>query len=1177
MPINFSSKNTYIKKIIIKENENHYFFIGTTNIPQNLHYLKIRKLKFNEQKYDKYSKYKLKDILEEKEIKIKNYTDNQLEQKLNAKNVPLKAVKDIGGIFGFIKFNMSYYALLACDCNEIGKIGRDIIYRVNRLIYFPLFTVEENFFQSLEYIKEEKYLTLVRSFDYNKQLYFSYSYDLTKTLQRNFVEHFKREMVSDFEKKAYCCDNKNRKKEQDNKIINVDENENNTKSNDNSQTYKINNSGDDNENDFENINVQINENEIKYSLKKYTNYYFCWNYFHIKEFFVLLKNKIWINFYIYGFFSQVECNIYGLRLLISVIARRNRHYAGSRYLKRGVSDDGNVANDVETEQILEEISSTWTDRPIISSFIHIRGSIPIYWFQEQNSLFQKPVLNVNLTDLQFEATKRHFASLLERYGHPCIVCNLTKKTEVGKKQETLLNEWYERAVKYINKNIEDPTDKIIYHHYDLKSERNKTKFYKQFYDKSCPFIVKTNLFSFIPSFREKNKYNISLQNGVIRTNCVDCLDRTNVFQQIIGIAVLVIQLRHIGVDATFPENENEDIYGVLSDLYKKMGHELSVQYAGSLALKQSIKDHRNIANKTIDSVCEIFIACKRFVNNFFNDQSKQNAMDLFLGKYKINSGLPFIWEMPNDEILHKKKNLKDLNKYWYKKCNDDFIKYNLFFDIDRNKKIQNNQKIVIIDTNETSYSLNNIDFDTLSIEYPKIFKVSTTSLLIYKNFSALPNKSIDENFIDVVKNFKPNLNMHRKQFKNHPHFMNNINEYVFDYDLYIKYKTRLRTRDAEESAFEEEANKLYLLELKKKLEIRNFNDFIYYPIEFNKKTNNNKDIPKIRISRDSKNSNSNNKESNTSQNNYNNINIRSKENSNEVGIKRELTMSFNSTRGKNNNNKNSILPNNNPNYFNHHNNLNSYIKSPQIIRVDDPKLPSKLCSLSCVESENMSPIKTKATFKYKTKRFKDIFVHYTNCFNYNEPRTVDDILKDMNKLDICSFEFNEDDIDKINTFINYDVTHEKNKDFYDLNSFNTVDLETCPGVLENNINYKEELYDFNDPFKITLIDEKKKLNKEIKNSHNDYLILDVEHNSFYKKTPGFVPKKNTLVKLQDYYNIKNGEDEEKKNEKKEDKEENNTEPTELEGNNEIKSPKTKVNGIKNIPLNIVEDFYAIKI
>ena len=75
---------------------------------------------------------------------------------------------------------------------------------------------------------------------------------------------------------------------------------------------------------------------------------------------------------------------------LTIIARRNRYFAGTRYLKRGISDEGNVANDVETEQIFEEISSSCPDKPIISSYLHIRGSVPIYWYQETTTLNIKP-------------------------------------------------------------------------------------------------------------------------------------------------------------------------------------------------------------------------------------------------------------------------------------------------------------------------------------------------------------------------------------------------------------------------------------------------------------------------------------------------------------------------------------------------------------------------------------------------------------------------------------------------------------------------------------------------------------------------------------------------------------------------------------------------------------------
>ncbi len=97
----------------------------------------------------------------------------------------------------------------------------------------------------------------------------------------------------------------------------------------------------------------------------------------------IYRSKWYISFYL-------VVSDHGLIFAVTIIARRNRNFAGTRYLKRGISDEGHVANDVETEQILEELTTSCADKPLISSYIHIRGSVPIYWYQETTTLNIKP-------------------------------------------------------------------------------------------------------------------------------------------------------------------------------------------------------------------------------------------------------------------------------------------------------------------------------------------------------------------------------------------------------------------------------------------------------------------------------------------------------------------------------------------------------------------------------------------------------------------------------------------------------------------------------------------------------------------------------------------------------------------------------------------------------------------
>lgn len=75
----------------------------------------------------------------------------------------------------------------------------------------------------------------------------------------------------------------------------------------------------------------------------------------------------------------------------------------------------------------------------------------------------------------------------------------------------------------------------------------------------------------------------TLQRGVLRTNCIDCLDRTNVAQYAYGLVALGHQLHALG----FIDVENIDLDSALADnlmkLYEAMGDTLALQYGGSAA------------------------------------------------------------------------------------------------------------------------------------------------------------------------------------------------------------------------------------------------------------------------------------------------------------------------------------------------------------------------------------------------------------------------------------------------------------------------------------------------------------------------------------------------------------------------------------------------------------------
>ena len=120
----------------------------------------------------------------------------------------------------------------------------------------------------------------------------------------------------------------------------------------------------------------------------------------------------------------LRCNVtqqsHQRQVELVLVARRSRKRAGVRYSRRGVDAEGNVANFAETEQIIMlgsepaavsgagrgSGSGTEKGRALasgVSSFVCLRGSIPLFWKQELSDWTQiKPKLSL-ASNLPIEA------------------------------------------------------------------------------------------------------------------------------------------------------------------------------------------------------------------------------------------------------------------------------------------------------------------------------------------------------------------------------------------------------------------------------------------------------------------------------------------------------------------------------------------------------------------------------------------------------------------------------------------------------------------------------------------------------------------------------------------------------------------------------------------------------
>lgn len=92
------------------------------------------------------------------------------------------------------------------------------------------------------------------------------------------------------------------------------------------------------------------------------------------------------------------------------------------------------------------------------------------------------------------------------------------------------------------------------------------------------------------------------QSGVLRTNCIDCLDRTNVAQYAYGLAALGRQLHAMCLTDMPKVDPDSSIAAALMDMYQSMGDALAQQYGGSAA-------HNTVCFLSLNTrafICQLF-------------------------------------------------------------------------------------------------------------------------------------------------------------------------------------------------------------------------------------------------------------------------------------------------------------------------------------------------------------------------------------------------------------------------------------------------------------------------------------------------------------------------------------------------------------------------------------------
>lgn len=116
------------------------------------------------------------------------------------------------------------------------------------------------------------------------------------------------------------------------------------------------------------------------------------------------------------------------------------------------------------------------------------------------------------------------------------------------------------------------------------------------------------------------------QMGVLRTNCIDCLDRTNVAQFSAGVEAIGQQLVVMGIRSSAKLDSASTIVRVLIDMYVDIGDVISMQYGGSEAHKKMTGDRAD-SNMAIGKHKELLTSIRRYYSNAFTDRLKQGEIE----------------------------------------------------------------------------------------------------------------------------------------------------------------------------------------------------------------------------------------------------------------------------------------------------------------------------------------------------------------------------------------------------------------------------------------------------------------------------------------------------------------------------------------------------------------------
>uniref|UniRef100_A0A3B4A220 SAC domain-containing protein n=1 Tax=Periophthalmus magnuspinnatus TaxID=409849 RepID=A0A3B4A220_9GOBI len=626
-----------IQRMVLYETRARYFLVGSNQAQTRHRVLKIdrtepKDLVIIDDKHV-YNQQEVRELLGR--LDLGNRT--KISQKGSS---GLSRAVSAYGIVGFVRFLEGHYIVLITKRRKMADIGGHSIYKIEdtSMIYIPNDSVR------VTHPDEARYVRIFQNVDLSSNFYFSYSYDLSHSLQYNLTllqrpyELWSSVPVS-------SDDELHTKSKQD--------------------CFDI----------FEDEGLPT---QVVYGVQNDPYHKYVWNgklLERIKD----IVHPDWLMYIIHGFCGQSKLLIYGHPVHITLIARRSSKFAGTRFLKRGANCEGDVANEVETEQIVHDASVMSFTAGSYSSYVQVRGSVPLYWSQDISTMMPKPPIRLDQADPYAHVAALHFDQMLQRFGSPIIILNLVKKREKRKHEKILSEELYpavinlnqflppEHCIEYIAWDMARYTKSKLCNVLDrlgmiAENVVKRTGFFINRSDFYCHTIRPDDRWEDVGGHITSSG---RLQTGVLRTNCVDCLDRTNTAQFMVGKCALAYQLYALGMIDKPKLQFDTDCVRLFEELYEDHGDTL-VWWVPTRVHRENV--YRKFKLNILMAVVKMLFFNSGIMFHFHPlDADRQDAINLFLQVYQPAESKPHLWELPTDFYLHQSSTMtlpQDRRRYF---------------------------------------------------------------------------------------------------------------------------------------------------------------------------------------------------------------------------------------------------------------------------------------------------------------------------------------------------------------------------------------------------------------------------------------------------------------------------------------------------------------------------------